>query len=107
MTPEEAQSEQAAIFQDPIYRASQYWKMSTSNTSPGTLAWGAFGPVVTDGYGVNYAIDKEMVRLSVSSSRQAQETDSAAFRKSIHGVMSDFAQVAEDYLVPDSQKAVA
>ncbi|CAO3587723.1 unnamed protein product [Absidia cylindrospora] len=101
MTPEEAQSDLAAMFQDPAYRASQYWKMSTSNTSPGTFAYGAFGPVVTDGYGVNYAIDKDMVRLSVSSCRQASETDSIAFRNTIHGVMTDFAQVAEQYLTQD------
>ncbi|KAI8098579.1 acyltransferase ChoActase/COT/CPT [Halteromyces radiatus] len=107
MTPEEAQSEQAGIFRDPIYRASQYWKLSTSNTSPGTQAWGAFGPVVTDGYGINYAIDKEMVRLSVSSCRQATETDSASFRKTIHGVMTDFAQVATDYILASPEETVA
>ncbi|CAO3618143.1 unnamed protein product [Cunninghamella echinulata] len=98
MTPEEAQSDLAAIFKDPSYRQSQYWKLSTSNTSPGNLAWGAFGPVVTDGYGINYAIDKEMVRLSVSSWKQAKDTNSSDFRKTIKTVFDDFGDVAERYL---------
>ncbi|ORX62761.1 acyltransferase ChoActase/COT/CPT [Hesseltinella vesiculosa] len=107
MTPEEAQSEHAAMFQDPSYRLSQYWKLSTSNTSPGNLAWGAFGPVVPDGYGCNYAIDKDMIRLSVSSCKHADSTDSTAFRKSIRGVLDNFAEVAERHLVRDDEKAAA
>lgn len=98
MTPEEAQSDLAAIFKDPSYRQSQYWKLSTSNTSPGNLSWGAFGPVVPDGYGINYAIDKEMVRLSVSSWKSAKDTDSNDFRKTIKSVFDDFGDVAQRYL---------
>ncbi|CAO3625399.1 unnamed protein product [Cunninghamella blakesleeana] len=98
LTPEEAKSDLAAIFKDPSYGQSQYWKLSTSNTSPGNLAWGAFGPVVTDGYGINYAIDKEMVRLSVSSWKSAKDTDSNDFRKTIKTVFDDFGDVAQRYL---------
>ncbi|KAI8074138.1 acyltransferase ChoActase/COT/CPT [Gongronella butleri] len=107
MTPEEAASEQAAIFQDASFRLSQHWKMSTSNTSPGRLSWGAFGPVVHDGYGINYAIDKEMVRLSVSSCHDASETDSTAFRKTIQGVLDDFGDVSQRYMQQDGEKVVA
>ncbi|KAG1052324.1 hypothetical protein G6F43_005523 [Rhizopus delemar] len=59
MTAEEATSEDAGIYQDPAYWGSQYWLLSTSNTSPGDWAWGGFGAVVPEGYGINYAIGKE------------------------------------------------
>ncbi|EPB92823.1 hypothetical protein HMPREF1544_00262 [Mucor circinelloides 1006PhL] len=99
MTPEEAASDDAAIFQDPSYWGSQYWKLSTSNTSPGDLAWGGFGAVVPEGYGINYAIGKERVRMSVTSWNHYKETDSTAFRKTIRGVLDEFGDVAERYLV--------
>ncbi|KAI7868608.1 acyltransferase ChoActase/COT/CPT [Spinellus fusiger] len=64
MTPEEANSELAAIFQHPSYWGSQYWKLSTSNTSPGDFLWGGFGAVVPDGYGINYAISSNTMKLN-------------------------------------------
>lgn len=99
MTPEEAASDAAAIYQDPSYWGSQYWLLSTSNTSPGDLAWGGFGAVVPEGYGINYAIGKERVRMSVSSWNHYKDTDSASFRKTIRGVLDEFGDVAERYLV--------
>lgn len=99
MTTEEAASEEAAIYQDPSYWGSQYWLLSTSNTSPGDLAWGGFGAVVPEGYGINYAIGKERVRMSVSSWNSYKDTDSASFRKTIHGVLEEFGDVAQRYLI--------
>lgn len=99
LTPEEASSEDASIFQDPIYWGSQYWLLSTSNTSPGDLAWGGFGAVVPEGYGINYAIGKERVRMSVSSWNHYAETNSSDFRKTIQGVLDEFGDVADRYLI--------
>lgn len=99
MTPEEAESEEAAIFKDPSYWKSQYWILSTSNTSPGDVSWGGFGAVVPEGYGINYAIGKERVRMSVSSWKSAKETDSDAFRETIQDVLDEFGEVAERYLI--------
>lgn len=99
LSPEEASSDDAAIFQDPIYWGSQYWLLSTSNTSPGDLAWGGFGAVVPEGYGINYAIGKERVRMSVSSWNHYPETSSSDFRKTIQGVLDEFGEVAERYLI--------
>ncbi|KAI9269944.1 acyltransferase ChoActase/COT/CPT [Sporodiniella umbellata] len=92
MTPEEAASQDAAIFQDPSYWGSQYWRLSTSNTSPGISSWGGFGAVVPEGYGINYAISKERTRMSISSWNSYQGTDSASFRKTIRGVLDEFGQ---------------
>ncbi|RCH98378.1 hypothetical protein CU098_007392 [Rhizopus stolonifer] len=99
MTAEEANSERAAIFQDPSYWGSQYWLLSTSNTSPGDLAWGGFGAVVPEGYGINYAIGKGRVRMSVSSWNHYKDTNSDAFKATIRQVLDEFGEVAEKYLI--------
>lgn len=99
MTAEEAASEDAGIYQDPAYWASQYWLLSTSNTSPGDWAWGGFGAVVPEGYGINYAIGKERVRMSISSWHPCPDTSSVSFRKTIRQVLDDFGEVAERYFI--------
>ena len=98
LTPEEAESEEAAFFKDPAYWNSQYWLLSTSNTSPGDFAWGGFGAVVPEGYGINYAIGKERIRMSISSWHHYPQTDSNAFRATVHQILDEFGEVAERYL---------
>ncbi|KAJ2957227.1 hypothetical protein NQZ79_g7048 [Umbelopsis isabellina] len=93
MTAEEAAN--AAIFNDPSYIASMYYKLSTSNTSPGDYSWGGFGPVVPEGYGSNYAIGKERIRLSITNWKTAPEVDSVAFRKTLKTVFNDLAEAIE------------
>jgi carnitine O-acetyltransferase len=90
LRPEEAPN--ATLFQDPSYIKSMYFKLSTSNTSPGDKHWGGFGAVVPEGYGINYAIGKQRVRMSISSWRNAEETDSASFRSTIRGVFDEFGE---------------
>ncbi|KAI8143533.1 acyltransferase ChoActase/COT/CPT [Fennellomyces sp. T-0311] len=99
MTPEEAASEAAAIFQDPSYANSQYWTLSTSNVSPGDTSYGGFGAVVPEGYGIAYAVDKERIRLSISSWKSYEPTDPAVFRETINDVLDEFGEVAQKYLV--------
>ncbi|KAF9152606.1 hypothetical protein BG015_005003 [Linnemannia schmuckeri] len=86
-TPEEQKS--ALIFQDPSYIQSMYFRLSSSNMSPGDNFWGGFGPVVPEGYGINYAIGKENIKFSISSLRSCKETDSREFRESILGALRD------------------
>ncbi|KAG9326474.1 hypothetical protein KVV02_001653 [Mortierella alpina] len=86
-TPEE--QKQALIFQDPSYIQSMYFKLSSSNMSPGDNFWGGFGPVVPEGYGINYAIGKENIKFSISSLRNCKETDSKQFRETILGALRD------------------
>lgn len=93
MTQEEAS--QAAIFTDPSYIQSMYFKLSTSNTSPGDLTWGGFGPVVPEGYGSNYAIGKERIRLSISTWKTAPEADAVSFRKTLNKVFDDLGEAIE------------
>ncbi|KAI8968023.1 acyltransferase ChoActase/COT/CPT [Mycotypha africana] len=95
MTEDEAASNAATIFKDSSYWDSQYWKLSTSNTSPGDYSWGGFAAVVPEGYGINYAIGKERVRMSISSWNNYEGTSSEAFRKIITTTLEDFGEVAE------------
>jgi len=93
MTQDEAT--QAAIFNDPSYIQSMYFKLSTSNTSPGDYSWGGFGPVVPDGYGSNYAIGKERIRLSVSAWKSAPQIDAVSFRTTLETVFNDLGEAIE------------
>ncbi|KAG0228524.1 Carnitine O-acetyltransferase mitochondrial [Actinomortierella wolfii] len=86
-TPQEQQ--QATIFQDLSYIQSMYFRLSTSNMSPGDNFWGGFGPVVPEGYGINYAIGKENIKFSISSLKSCKETNSREFRESILGALRD------------------
>ncbi|KAJ3018681.1 UNVERIFIED_CONTAM: hypothetical protein HDU68_011024 [Siphonaria sp. JEL0065] len=66
-SPEEQQI--ATLFTDPAYIKSMYFKLSTSNMSPGTwdTFYGEFGPVVPQNYGLNYAIGKDNLKFSIST----------------------------------------
>ncbi|KAG0303987.1 hypothetical protein BGZ98_006057 [Dissophora globulifera] len=86
-TPEE--QKRASIFQDPSYIQSMYFRLSSSNMSPGDCFWGGFGPVVPEGYGINYAIGKENIKFSISSLKSCEETDSRKFRETILGALRD------------------
>ncbi|KAF9986072.1 hypothetical protein BGZ65_008843 [Modicella reniformis] len=82
-TPEE--QKQALVFQDPSYIQSMYFKISSSNMSPGDYFWEGFGPVVPEGYGINYAIGKENIKFSISSLNSCKGTNSREFGESILG----------------------
>ncbi|CAG8579603.1 2587_t:CDS:10 [Ambispora leptoticha] len=80
---------QAHIFTDPSYIKSMYFKLSSSNMSPGDNFYGGFGAVVPEGYGINYAIGKGNIKFSISSFKNASETDSTAFRKTLKNALDD------------------
>ncbi|KAJ3350861.1 hypothetical protein HDU83_009389 [Entophlyctis luteolus] len=80
-SPEE--QAKATLFTDPAYIKSMYFKLSTSNMSPGDTFYGGFGPVVPEGYGVNYAIGKAGLKFSISHKRSCPTTDGKAFRAAL------------------------
>ena len=57
--------------------------------SPGDNFYGGFGALVPDGYGINYAIGKDNIKFSISSSKTVSETDSVAFRKTLKNTLND------------------
>lgn len=58
------------LFSDPVFTASRSFGLSTSNMSPGTRFYGGFGPP-SAGFGVNYAIDRDSLRASISGKKSA------------------------------------
>jgi carnitine O-acetyltransferase len=77
------------FFSDPSFSKSQYFRLSTSNMSPGKYFYGGFGPVVEEGYGINYAIDKDILKFSISSRKSCKQTNSFKFRDMLERVIID------------------
>ncbi|KAI8925851.1 Choline/Carnitine o-acyltransferase-domain-containing protein [Entophlyctis helioformis] len=78
-----------SLFTDPAYIKSMTFRLSTSNMSPGDFFYGGFGPVVTDGYGINYAIGKDDLKLSMSHKKSAGTTDCFKFRSTLERTLVD------------------
>jgi Choline/Carnitine o-acyltransferase len=85
--PEE--QDKATMFKDPAFLKSMYFKLSTSNMSPGDYFYGGFGPVVPEGYGVNYAIGKDDLKFSISNRLSGGITHGPAFRDALQRSLID------------------
>lgn len=77
------------MFSDEVYSKSRSFGLSTSNMSPGTRFYGGFGPGTKSGYGVNYAIGRDEIRLSISSCLSGEGSDSFEFRRTIERSLVD------------------
>ncbi|KAJ3313799.1 hypothetical protein HDU76_002555 [Blyttiomyces sp. JEL0837] len=85
----DGETEKATLFTDPAYVQSMYFKLSSSNMSPGDNFYGGFGPVVPEGYGVNYAIGKDNLKFSISGKKSCSETDIRKFRETLNKSLAD------------------
>ncbi|KAI8805662.1 acyltransferase ChoActase/COT/CPT [Cladochytrium replicatum] len=77
------------LFGDTLFRRSKQWRLSTSNMSPGRSFYAGFGTVDPNGYGINYAIGEENIKLSIASKKSSRETDGYDLRESIQRSMTD------------------
>ncbi|KAI8585099.1 acyltransferase ChoActase/COT/CPT [Geranomyces variabilis] len=84
-----SESSTRSIFTDPANLKSMWFRLSTSNMSPGKYFYGGFGPVVPDGYGINYAIGKDDLKFSISSKRSCEATNSFTFRDALMRSLKD------------------
>ncbi|KAI8324236.1 acyltransferase ChoActase/COT/CPT [Martensiomyces pterosporus] len=89
------ESERSTLFQDPAYVQSMSFALSTSNVSPGELFRGGFAPVIPDGYGLNYALDKNDLKFAVTDWVSSPETDATAFRETVYKTLIDLHEAAE------------
>lgn len=83
------QGEESEMFSDPVFAKSSTFGLSTSNMSPGTLFYGGFGPFIADGYGINYAIQKDAIRMSISTKESGKHTDVYEFRRTLERTLVD------------------
>ncbi|KAJ3112172.1 hypothetical protein HDU96_004873 [Phlyctochytrium bullatum] len=86
---QEGEKDKATLFNDPAYIKSMYFKLSSSNMSPGSHFYGGFGPVVPEGYGINYAIGKTNLKFSISAKRSCEETKPPLFRDTLQKTLED------------------
>ncbi|KAJ1824259.1 hypothetical protein GGH91_000824 [Coemansia sp. RSA 2671] len=92
-SPKEA--EQAWLFQDRAYVKSMSFALSTSNVTPGERFRGGFAPVILDGYGINYAMDRNDLKFSVSEWLSSSVTDAPAFRQTLNKTLEDLYEAGE------------
>ncbi|XP_059611448.1 carnitine O-palmitoyltransferase 2, mitochondrial [Phlebotomus argentipes] len=59
--------EESALYKDTAYKLINHNILSTSTLSSPALEVGGFGPVVADGYGIGYQIDKDRLGSIVST----------------------------------------
>ncbi|KAJ3097428.1 hypothetical protein HDU97_004876 [Phlyctochytrium planicorne] len=85
----DGETPKATLFTDPAYIKSMYFKLSSSNMSPGTYFYGGFGPVVPEGYGVNYSIGKTDLKFSISAKKSCPDTDPRKFRDTLDKSLRD------------------
>ncbi|CAG8462315.1 479_t:CDS:10 [Dentiscutata heterogama] len=90
---DEEEKSKATLFTDPSYVQSMYFKLSSSNMSPGLGFHCGFGAVVPDGYGICYVIGKDKLKLSISSYKKCKETDSTIFRKVLKESLDELREI--------------
>lgn len=79
------------LFQDPIFiDSASRFHLSTSNMSPGTNFYGGFGPFTLEGYGVNYAIDEDGIKFSISANAAGERANVRNFRETLERTLIDF-----------------
>ena len=57
---------QVALFEDPLFKHSKSWYLSTSNGTQPYLSMFGFGAVITEGYGLGYLIDNDNINVVIT-----------------------------------------
>ncbi|KAJ7903470.1 acyltransferase ChoActase/COT/CPT [Mycena olivaceomarginata] len=82
--------EQAAFLDDELFRRSQAWKLSTSGLSAGNLFKGTgFGALHEDGYGINYMVAADMIKLGIESKASSPQTSTDGLKDAIFEALYD------------------
>lgn len=72
------------LFSDPLVQRAGTWQLSTSNVSPASGIDGmGFGPVVHDGYGINYSVDPCRIIFSVAARKVGLQGTNAPLLRDI------------------------
>lgn len=86
--------ENAGIFNDPAYKKSTNFLLSTSGLSAGERFLGTgFGAVSNDGYGINYMAGPEMIKFGIESKRSCKNTGSEGFKRHLAEVLVELRRV--------------
>ncbi|KXS14832.1 acyltransferase ChoActase/COT/CPT [Gonapodya prolifera JEL478] len=77
------------LFSDPLVVRSTDFRLSTSNLSVSHNTIAGFGPVVMNGYGLNYNVQDKWMGTSVSARRQADDTSAVRLAEAVRSAVHD------------------
>ncbi|CAG8478564.1 8345_t:CDS:10 [Dentiscutata erythropus] len=83
----------ATLFTDSSYAQSMHFKLRTSNMSPGLCFHIGFGTYLLDAYGICYIIEKDKLKVSISSNKKYKEADSVMFKKALKESLDDLREI--------------
>lgn len=84
------QGESHSIYTHPIFAKSSKWQLSTSALFSGERLGGTgFGTVYPDGYGMNYMLGANVIKIGVESKFSCPTTSTAKFVSTLEGVYDD------------------
>jgi len=76
------------LYSDPIFVFSKRWIMSTSQLDFSTVLGVAFGPVVTDGYGICYLLKDDWISFTITTWNSAPGNNVFTFKKHLSDSLS-------------------
>eukprot|EP00003_Mantamonas_plastica_P021380 TRINITY_DN3460_c0_g1_i3.p1 TRINITY_DN3460_c0_g1~~TRINITY_DN3460_c0_g1_i3.p1 ORF type:complete len:179 (-),score=55.07 TRINITY_DN3460_c0_g1_i3:525-1061(-) len=85
--------EEPDLFKDAGFKKMNDWKLSTSQAPANTLSFGGFGPVVDDGYGINYQLHREIMTISVTAKNKCSTTSATKFKDELIRALHDMAKL--------------
>ena len=84
------QGESHPIYSHPIFAKSSRWQLSTSALFSGERLMGTgFGTVYPDGYGMNYMLGKNIIKIGIESKVSCPETSTLKFIQTLSKVYDD------------------
>ncbi|KAI8147009.1 acyltransferase ChoActase/COT/CPT [Fennellomyces sp. T-0311] len=84
------------MFQDPIFRRSQTWILSTSGLQAGTRLMGTgFGAATPDGYGINYMAAPLLVKFGIECKNVPETVTAQELASTIRQTLLDMKDVCE------------
>jgi carnitine O-acetyltransferase len=86
--------ESHALYNHPVFAQSSKWLLSTSALLSGDSLQGTgFGCVYPDGYGMNYMISTNKIKIGVESKKSCDATDSKKYLKEYVGALEDLKEM--------------
>ncbi|CAG8696832.1 16599_t:CDS:2 [Dentiscutata erythropus] len=89
----DGEKSRATLFTDPSYAQAMHFKLRTSNLSPGLGFHTGMETIVPDAYAIAYIIEKDKLKIGISSNKKCKETDSVIFRKALKESLNDLREI--------------
>ncbi|CAG8473692.1 1634_t:CDS:10, partial [Dentiscutata heterogama] len=89
----DGEKSRATLFTDPSYAQAMHFKLRTSNLSPGLCFHTGMETIVPDAYAIAYIIEKDKLKIGISSNKKCKETDSVIFRKALKESLDDLREI--------------